>query len=185
MSAKVSRMSTAAPNPYGGNAPLYTPGQGVPLAEPTQGRGCLKWGGIAAGILALIALAGSCGEGTGTSVVETTTVTVRGEASTVTTTATTTVTKTASAPTEMQQEPEEPVDVPEEAVDVPEAPAPVADQPAQFFAPPPAPAQAPAQQSAYYANCSEARSAGAAPLYAGEPGYRSALDRDGDGVACE
>ncbi|MEO8265534.1 MAG: excalibur calcium-binding domain-containing protein [Ilumatobacteraceae bacterium] len=26
---------------------------------------------------------------------------------------------------------------------------------------------------------------GAAPIYVGEPGYRSALDRDKDGVACE
>jgi hypothetical protein len=40
-------------------------------------------------------------------------------------------------------------------------------------------------QDVYYANCSAARAAGAAPLYAGEPGYRSRLDRDGDGVACE
>lgn len=30
-----------------------------------------------------------------------------------------------------------------------------------------------------------ARSAGAAPLYAGQPGYRGALDGDSDGVACE
>ncbi|MBY8881586.1 excalibur calcium-binding domain-containing protein [Streptomyces sp. PLK6-54] len=37
----------------------------------------------------------------------------------------------------------------------------------------------------YYANCSEARAAGAAPLYAGQPGYSAHLDRDGDGVACE
>lgn len=37
----------------------------------------------------------------------------------------------------------------------------------------------------YYANCTEAKAAGAAPLYSGQPGYRSALDRDGDGVACE
>jgi len=37
----------------------------------------------------------------------------------------------------------------------------------------------------YYANCTEARAAGAAPLYRGEPGYRSAMDRDNDGVACE
>jgi hypothetical protein len=36
-----------------------------------------------------------------------------------------------------------------------------------------------------YANCSEARAAGAAPLYQGDPGYSSRLDRDGDGVACE
>lgn len=39
--------------------------------------------------------------------------------------------------------------------------------------------------SAYYANCSEAKEAGAAPLHVGEPGYRKKLDRDGDGVACE
>ncbi|WP_313025652.1 excalibur calcium-binding domain-containing protein [Mobilicoccus sp.] len=36
-----------------------------------------------------------------------------------------------------------------------------------------------------YANCSEARAAGAAPLYRGDPGYRPKLDRDDDGVACE
>ncbi|MBU8714098.1 excalibur calcium-binding domain-containing protein [Brevibacillus parabrevis] len=40
-------------------------------------------------------------------------------------------------------------------------------------------------QEVYYANCSEAKAAGAAPLYRGEPGYRAKLDRDKDGVACE
>lgn len=39
--------------------------------------------------------------------------------------------------------------------------------------------------TAYYSSCKEARAAGAAPLYAGQPGYSSSLDRDGDGVACE
>ncbi|MEX3654810.1 excalibur calcium-binding domain-containing protein, partial [Mycolicibacterium fortuitum] len=34
-----------------------------------------------------------------------------------------------------------------------------------------------------YPNCAAARAAGAAPLYAGQPGYSSKLDRDGDGVA--
>ncbi|WP_365985050.1 excalibur calcium-binding domain-containing protein [uncultured Actinomyces sp.] len=29
------------------------------------------------------------------------------------------------------------------------------------------------------------RAAGAAPMYKGEPGYRSELDRDGDGIACD
>ena len=37
----------------------------------------------------------------------------------------------------------------------------------------------------FYKNCSEARAAGAAPIYRGEPGYREKLDRDNDGVACE
>lgn len=36
----------------------------------------------------------------------------------------------------------------------------------------------------YYANCTEARAAGAAPLRRGEPGYRPALDANNDGVAC-
>jgi hypothetical protein len=40
-------------------------------------------------------------------------------------------------------------------------------------------------RSAYYPNCDAARAAGAAPINAGEPGYRDKLDRDGDGVACE
>lgn len=42
-----------------------------------------------------------------------------------------------------------------------------------------------APASAYYQNCAAARAAGAAPLYAGQAGYRGALDRDKDGVACE
>jgi hypothetical protein len=46
-------------------------------------------------------------------------------------------------------------------------------------------AEVPDAPAAYYANCTAARAAGAAPLYRGQPGYRSALDRDNDGVACE
>jgi endonuclease YncB( thermonuclease family) len=37
----------------------------------------------------------------------------------------------------------------------------------------------------YYTNCTAVRAAGAAPLYSWQPGYRPALDGDGDGVACE
>ncbi|MCE7009381.1 excalibur calcium-binding domain-containing protein [Kibdelosporangium philippinense] len=40
-------------------------------------------------------------------------------------------------------------------------------------------------KAAYYANCSAARAAGAAPVYRGQPGYGRHLDRDGDGVGCE
>jgi hypothetical protein len=43
----------------------------------------------------------------------------------------------------------------------------------------------PAAPSVSYANCDAVRAAGAAPLYQGQPGYASHLDRDGDGVACE
>ncbi len=36
-----------------------------------------------------------------------------------------------------------------------------------------------------YANCAQARAAGAAPVRVGDPGYGRHLDRDGDGVGCE
>lgn len=36
-----------------------------------------------------------------------------------------------------------------------------------------------------YHNCAEVRAAGKAPLHRGDPGYSTALDRNGDGVACE
>jgi endonuclease YncB( thermonuclease family) len=61
-------------------------------------------------------------------------------------------------------------------VDRPGVPAPPTQEPQ----PDPEPAQ-----DAYYANCAEARAAGAAPIRRGEPGYRPALDRDDDGTACD
>ena len=47
------------------------------------------------------------------------------------------------------------------------------------------PASGSAETSRYYRNCAAARAAGAAPIHAGQPGYRDSLDRDGDGIACE
>lgn len=41
------------------------------------------------------------------------------------------------------------------------------------------------QEGDYWRSCGHARSAGTAPIYAQEPGYRHELDRDNDGVACE
>lgn len=51
----------------------------------------------------------------------------------------------------------------------------------------PAPRDEPSRGSSdvYYENCTAAREAGAAPLHRGEPGYRSQMDGDGDGIACE
>ena len=63
-----------------------------------------------------------------------------------------------------------------------------ARQAAQAPAPAPAPAAvapAPAPAAAYYANCTAARAAGAAPIYAGQPGYGTHLDRDRDGIGCD
>lgn len=42
-----------------------------------------------------------------------------------------------------------------------------------------------APRPVYYANCAEAVAAGVTPLLRAQPGYRAALDRNGDGVACE
>lgn len=78
-----------------------------------------------------------------------------------------------------------------DSVPVAAAPAPAAAAPA---APAPAPQpqaaqlpapQAPAAPQQGFKNCSAARAAGAAPLYRGQPGYASHLDRDNDGIACE
>lgn len=38
---------------------------------------------------------------------------------------------------------------------------------------------------AYYKNCDAVRAAYKAPIYRGQPGYRSGLDRDNDGKACD
>lgn len=66
------------------------------------------------------------------------------------------------------------------------APAPVAPaQPAPApVAPAPAPV-APAPTEVYYKNCDAVRAAGAAPIYQGQPGYASHLDRDKDGIGCD
>ncbi|MGV0717842.1 thermonuclease family protein [Mycolicibacterium sp. XJ662] len=57
--------------------------------------------------------------------------------------------------------------------------APAAAPPQSFYEPPSS------SGSVYYPNCAAARAAGAAPILAGQPGYRSGLDGDNDGVACE
>ncbi|MFL6077918.1 MAG: excalibur calcium-binding domain-containing protein [Mycobacteriales bacterium] len=64
-------------------------------------------------------------------------------------------------------------------------PPPAVHVPAPAAKPAPAPARTTPPASVYYANCAAVRAAGKAPLYRGQPGYRPALDRDSDGVACE
>lgn len=57
----------------------------------------------------------------------------------------------------------------------PVEPAPTTEEPAE-----------PDPRNRYYANCTQAREAGAGPMFEGQhDGYRRALDRDNDGVACE
>ncbi|MDQ0679758.1 hypothetical protein QFZ30_003140 [Arthrobacter pascens] len=78
-----------------------------------------------------------------------------------------------------------PANVPSEAVAQAPAPAPAAPAPVPV-APAPVPVPvAPVPAAVSYANCTAVRAAGAAPIYAGQPGYSRSLDRDGDGIACE
>jgi len=49
----------------------------------------------------------------------------------------------------------------------------------------PKPKATAAPANVYYKNCTAVRAAGKAPLYVGDPGYSTKLDRDKDGVACE
>jgi hypothetical protein len=72
---------------------------------------------------------------------------------------------------------------PPAAAPAPPAPAPAPPAPAQPAPAPPAQPAPPAE--VYYANCAAVRAAGKAPLYSNQPGYRPALDRDHDGIACE
>lgn len=79
-------------------------------------------------------------------------------------------------PTTEEPEPttEEPEPAPEEPTAEP------AEEPAA-----PAPAPEPTPTRVHFSSCKQAREAGAAPLYRGDPGYNPKLDRDNDGVACE
>ena len=63
-----------------------------------------------------------------------------------------------------------------------DADAPTVEEETAPPAPAPQPVRAPTRP---YASCAQAREAGAAPLYEGDPGYNPRLDRDNDGVACE
>jgi hypothetical protein len=41
------------------------------------------------------------------------------------------------------------------------------------------------QPGDFWGGCDDARSAGTAPIYSHEPGYRDDMDGDDDGIACE
>ena len=123
----------------------------------------------AVGLVALVAMLGTCERGeTTTSSPSTLTETVTATAlpSTVTVTVTTERVVVAAPPPVIEQP----------------AP-PTAQQPEE--PPPPVMLVPQGTDSVYYGSCAQARSARAAPLYAGQPGYRAGLDRDSDGVACE
>ncbi len=83
-----------------------------------------------------------------------------------------------NASDEPSPDPEPTTEEPEPTPEVPtEEPA---EEPAA-----PAPAPEPTPARVHFSSCKQAREADAAPLYRGDPGYNSKLDRDNDGVACE
>lgn len=147
-------------------------------SKPPIDKRVLVIAGSILGAVVLLILLGNCGGDRQQSVASTVTktVTVTAQPPTVTVTATpspaiVTVTEAAPPPPALFEPPDSDA-APPPAVLEPSAPPSVGV--------PPRPSS-----SVYYDDCSDARAAGAAPLYAGEPGYRSGLDRDGDGVACE
>lgn len=78
--------------------------------------------------------------------------------------------------------------VPPQDQEAPPAPIPPVDVPVvqdTAIIPPPPPQPVAPPVAASFSSCAEARAAGAAPLYVGQPGYSTKLDRDRDGVACE
>ncbi|WP_258062411.1 DUF1524 domain-containing protein [Arthrobacter sp. B0490] len=90
------------------------------------------------------------------------------------------------APAPVVEQPVAPVPVP--VVPEPVAPpvvAPAPVQPAPVTPAPVAPAPVAPAPAASYANCAAVRAAGAAPIYAGTPGFEAKFDGDGDGVGCE
>ena len=165
------------PDPAGSGGAAYWNGKawgGEPPKPPANNRGLIIGGSVALCFLLLV-LIGNCSGPSDNS--STTTLT-----STVTRTVEPpTVTVTAQPPLATITETAPPSTVTETAEAAP-PPAGIETTPAY----PPPPVDVPeSSSSAYYSDCSEARAAGAAPLYAGEPGYRSGLDRDNDGMACE
>lgn len=171
-----------------------------PPREPEKKR---RWPLIAgigvAGVLGLSVVAG-LSDGEPAPVVKTspTSTTRVAGSSTITTTSATTVASVTTAPEALSLAPTTTVDVPvvppvptttlappppppPAIVPVPTTTVDIPIPPSVQLPPPPAPAPA----GAYYPNCKAAKAAGAAPLYRGDPGYSSDLDRDGDGVACE
>ncbi|GAA0312125.1 hypothetical protein GCM10010302_58720 [Streptomyces polychromogenes] len=76
---------------------------------------------------------------------------------------------------------------PSKPAGIPSRPAPAAEPSnAPAYPAPDKPQERTQEPSAvYYKNCDAAKAAGAAPIRRGQPGYRDALDRDKDGIACD
>lgn len=196
---------TAQTRPGGSNEPTQVFGApGSPQPDPTapEDGKRRKWPWFAGAAVAAVAVVGIVA-GTGESE-ESTTPAVTSSITASSTTAAATTTKTTTVTTKVTTTTLAPVTT--TTVVIPTTTTTVAIVPlvpqvtttTQYVPPPPAytppkttePAYIPPpvkvpDAGVYYANCSAVKAAGAAPIYRGEPGYSSKLDRDNDGVACE
>ncbi len=194
---------TEQTRPKGSDTPTQVFGAVNPGDSPSTGNGKKrrKWPWVVgAGFVGLLALGAVVGEEQPTpdssSVVTTTTTSAVPTTTTAQPTTTTTLRATTSAPTTTSETPA-PVPVVPRIETTASTTTEYTPPPAPAYTPPPAtrdtppptteytPPPAPPEPSVSYSNCAEARAAGAAPLYRGEPGYSTRMDRDGDGVACE
>lgn len=175
--------SGMTPNDFGGR-PVWNGTEWVTPQSPRKKNRGWKIAGGVAGVLVVAGLVGSLGDDDNSSSVASTvteTVTQTRQSTAVSTTtsisATTTTTTTTTAP---------PVTTTESVPD-PNLPDPNVPNPGIPYTPDPSLgiSSPPIDVGVYYSDCAEARAAGAAPIYRDEPGYRSELDRNNDGVACE
>lgn len=175
------------PNWYAGPSDVPAPGSGSNAAPSRKRRGALIAGGIAGALVVLGVIGNVDSDKDQPSLPAGTTTTKITTAISTTTPTSTPVTSTetpASSHTVIVGPPgydeSTGTDVPP-PVAVPTAPSvPQGTVPQTTYElVPSVPAVAP------FRSCAAARAAGAAPVYRGDPGYSSAIDRDRDGVACE
>jgi hypothetical protein len=95
----------------------------------------------------------------------------------------------ASRPERVSSEPDRVSPAPERVWSDPErissVPQRVWSEPQRVASKPQSAASVPERVSSSFRNCAQARAAGAAPVYEGDPGYGEHLDRDLDGIGCE
>jgi hypothetical protein len=168
------------------------PTGGSPYPQPPRKK--RKWPWVVAGIFVLLVIVGLVAPtedkstDTPKAVVEASTTAITSPPRTTTTTPPTTTTTAAPSTRVVTSVVTSIVEVPANR-SIPDtstatwAPLPVVPQTSTPVYVPAAPE--PDAGSVYYANCTAVKAAGAAPIMVGEPGYRPALDRDDDGIACD
>jgi hypothetical protein len=160
------------------------PSSGSPYPQPPKKK--RKWPWVIAGCVALLIIIGLVAPDSEQkeepkAVVETSTI-----ATTTAPTPTSTTMKAPTSTTVVTSVVTSIVEVPptrDEPGTATQTPIPLVPQTSTPVYVPPAPE--PDLPSASFSNCTEAKAAGVAPIYKGEPGYSTSLDRDRDGIACD